>query len=614
MQAFIDGAMTYLERTFTQNVKQKRKIVVLVEWLMEQRALMSSNQKVAVYRFAGEETEAIEASEANEATGVVDVEVFKRSEQMDATEEELNLFKQITRDFKSGNQLSAVAMGITLMKKFPAGKRALLVEEQIIESYLGTKANGTSKLKQQLFERMLEGNSTTIIRWGKRLFEKLRYHESLNLLEQIIDKYNGNGPKELVEASYYAGVAAFYVGQYDIAKKYLNVSATKSAGSVNEQSVRSWYWLAMTALHQKKYQIAKGHFERLLQIPHSDEYETNAIYWRWRSLQQLRMKEQADRAVKSLMHRFPLSYYALKARMEMNGNIREGSLSSENLWRLRSLLSNKQNFIKAKLLLTESENRAWKRFWLLLRLGWYEEAQSELAILPTATASSMQAIYAKLWSLAHHHAKAIEFINRLWSRDASFMRWDLMRVAFPMDFNEAIVDEASNQQLDPLLIYALIRQESAYMPAAKSAKGALGLMQILPATGEELLGSSSKTGSIVEKLLTPSLNIKAGSAYVAQLLKKYDGNISLTLAAYNAGIGRIQRWKNERNLHLSTVNQTQEADHSNPFDEMWIDELPWKETQSYVKGILRNQLIYNLVISLLPMEEKKSAGSGFLFE
>jgi soluble lytic murein transglycosylase-like protein len=106
---------------------------------------------------------------------------------------------------------------------------------------------------------------------------------------------------------------------------------------------------------------------------------------------------------------------------------------------------------------------------------------------------------------------------------------------------ETIVREARLHDLDPDLVMGVIEVESAGYPLAVSHVGAMGLMQLLPSTGEELAGKLGIEWMGPDTLFDPQVNVRLGTAYLRQLSDKYDGNVNIALAAYNWGPGRIDR-------------------------------------------------------------------------
>ncbi len=146
----------------------------------------------------------------------------------------------------------------------------------------------------------------------------------------------------------------------------------------------------------------------------------------------------------------------------------------------------------------------------------------------------------------------------------------------PLSHADIIRRQASQKHLDPALIAAVIYAESKFEPRPSSA-GAEGLMQILPATAyyvAHLSGGSSFTASDLAK---PDINVAYGSYYLRYLLNHYDGNEMLAVAAYNGGLGNVDRWRAEAQAE---GNQLTAA------------AIPFPETREYVQRVLSAQQAY----------------------
>jgi soluble lytic murein transglycosylase len=146
---------------------------------------------------------------------------------------------------------------------------------------------------------------------------------------------------------------------------------------------------------------------------------------------------------------------------------------------------------------------------------------------------------------------------------------EVLTVIFPLSYWDLIRRHAAAHDLDPYLVAALIAQESTFVPDVRSRANAVGLMQLLPSTAQRL---AAKVGlKYSERLLTdPEANIRMGTTYLADKLREF-GALHLALASYNAGESAVRRWVQER--------------PGVPADE-FIDDIPYPETQNYVKRIL----------------------------
>ncbi len=155
--------------------------------------------------------------------------------------------------------------------------------------------------------------------------------------------------------------------------------------------------------------------------------------------------------------------------------------------------------------------------------------------------------------------------------------WDDLQLRFPLAYRDLMQQAARDTALPTPWLYAIARQESTFMPDARSPVGALGLMQLMPDTAREVArGLHIKTSPA--ELQQPAPNIRLGSTYLSNMLKRYGGNRVLATAAYNAGPGRVSRsLKNQQGTLPSDV---------------WIETLPYKETREYVQNVLAFNVIY----------------------
>jgi soluble lytic murein transglycosylase len=118
------------------------------------------------------------------------------------------------------------------------------------------------------------------------------------------------------------------------------------------------------------------------------------------------------------------------------------------------------------------------------------------------------------------------------------------RIEYPLDYGDLVRAHAASNGLDAALVAAVIYEESRFRPRARSQVGALGLMQIQPATGETIARRTGGTAFRVSDLYDPDVNIRYGAWYLRRLIDKY-GDERLALAAYNAGEATVDRWLEE---------------------------------------------------------------------
>ncbi|MFN3582126.1 MAG: transglycosylase SLT domain-containing protein [Pseudomonas sp.] len=155
--------------------------------------------------------------------------------------------------------------------------------------------------------------------------------------------------------------------------------------------------------------------------------------------------------------------------------------------------------------------------------------------------------------------------------------WDDLDIRFPMAYQEPIKAQAQARQISSPWVYAITRQESAFMSDARSHAGAMGLMQLMPGTARETAQRYGIALNNPNDVLIPERNIALGTAYLSQLNGMFQGNRVLASAAYNAGPGRVRQWTRDI--------------PSMPAD-IWIENIPFDETRQYVQSVLSYSVIY----------------------
>lgn len=154
--------------------------------------------------------------------------------------------------------------------------------------------------------------------------------------------------------------------------------------------------------------------------------------------------------------------------------------------------------------------------------------------------------------------------------------WFLKKI-YKLEYSEYVYKYAEENDIDPYLIFSIIKAESNFNRNIESSSGAIGLMQLMEATAVEKANEIGQEVVVKEALFNPEINIKIGTSYYAYLIKHYNGNEHLALAAYNAGMGNVDRWIKE-----GTIKE----------DGSDLENIPYKETNNYVRKILRNYKIY----------------------
>ena len=155
--------------------------------------------------------------------------------------------------------------------------------------------------------------------------------------------------------------------------------------------------------------------------------------------------------------------------------------------------------------------------------------------------------------------------------------WDALEWRFPPAYRDDFLAWGHQTGVDPYLLMAITRRESAYNPVALSPAGARGLMQLMPGTAAQVSRQLGLNDPGPYGVLEPELNIRLGSTYLRDKLERYQGNRLAATAAYNAGPGRVDQWLGTNSMES--------------FD-LFVESIPFRETRDYVQAVLSYRVIF----------------------
>lgn len=161
---------------------------------------------------------------------------------------------------------------------------------------------------------------------------------------------------------------------------------------------------------------------------------------------------------------------------------------------------------------------------------------------------------------------------------ASVGEYDDLSLRYPLPFRESFERSSADARISTTWAYGIARSESLFMRDVRSHAGAVGLMQLMPATGREVAKEIKLQYSGLATLTNPNDNIRLGTTYLGMMAERYDGNRIPATAAYNAGPHRVDRWLPDQNGIDARV---------------WIENIPFNETRAYVKRVLAAQTIFH---------------------
>ena len=325
---------------------------------------------------------------------------------------------------------------------------------------------------------------------------------------------------------------------------------------------------------------AKQLFEEQVEVYPTSNQVVPSLYWRGRIAEDERDCARARAYYQKIVDRFRNYYYAEMARMRLRALPPSAEPVADPLLDHIPALRPLPGFDKTEL---PADDLHAQKSLLLENGALYELAVRELQAANTdGDAPWTLAQIAHLYQEQERYDRALQTLKRAvpgyFGLEIEQLPRAVWEALFPRPWWSNLKKYAAENQLDPYLVAALIRQESEFNPAAVSRADAIGLMQLLPVTGKRMAHELQVRRYSVGMLADPSINVQFGTRYFRQLMEKFDGNLEAALAAYNAGVDRVQEWRSSGNFREPAE---------------FVESIPFTETREYVQAILRNASIYH---------------------
>lgn len=363
--------------------------------------------------------------------------------------------------------------------------------------------------------------------------------------------------------------------QHAFTKAY-DLYAKSHQCSDGELRARSAYRVAMLDLLNNDCNKALPYLEDVNKSEAAKYLFSRATYWKnYCNRESVENKLELN---SSFFRAHPLSYHSI-----LNFKIFDDDLG-------QLVLLNDSKKAKIRTSVDANSNKLVEQIELMLDMGSKDKAQDYISWFSSNKLDNFEPEFllylGYLSYLAEDGLSTFQIFSKVFSKNPQFKSRVTLNMFYPKWHFELVKKYSEDEQIDPLLVLSLVRQESAFNTKAKSRVGARGLMQIMPATARTIDRKIKKND-----LFHDETNIKAGVYYFSKLLRKYEGNTVMALAAYNAGFGTVDKWM----LRYKTTDQL-----------LFADLIPYRETREYVGSILRNYYWYK------SLEAQTNTGKNFL--
>ncbi len=402
------------------------------------------------------------------------------------------------------------------------------------------------------------------------------------------------------DALWWQGRLLEQAGRRDEAASAYSNLVDNYAGSKFADGAR--FHLGLIAYDGGNYADAANAFERIAKASR-DEVRQRALLWQGKALSVAHENDAARTVLETLQQEAPDGYYGLRAAVllgDASGKLRAGSLGPdpEPDWTAIESWLNGQS--AGQPLLAQQAlfaNPHWGAGSALLSLGMTRQAGAEFGVLldqasrNPALLLELSRYFQGVGMIDLSSRAAVRLLAQLPDSQVERAPPDLWRLAYPAPFGDATDGAALAQDVPAVLLFALVRQESFFDPLAGSTAGALGLTQVVPATGAAIAQDFKLAPFDAARLFEPDTSLLFGAHYLHQQLDTFSGDIYAALAAYNAGPGSALHWQKASGGDV----------------DRFVAEIDFSQTESYVQLVIENlaryrQLYQGLAEPALPKD------------
>lgn len=393
-----------------------------------------------------------------------------------------------------------------------------------------------------------------------------RYDQALGQLHTIKAAY-ASKPEVLADALWEEGVIYDLRNQDD--KRARVYSQLLEADPKHEEAISALWYSVWHDYRQKDYARVISQIEKYAPYYKDHALKSRLQYWLARTYEQLENKDKASEIYQPLTQNPMMDYYSHRAKarlhiLQKGGEDHYATLPYQGFTRERVPDPGyREAFEKA----IAGDEFAFSE---LMELYYLRQTLPFMELAESSDRPAVQTLHGTLLQQQGRYYEAVTRYRWLAEKDDTYLP-----AAFPLAFFDTYENEAKKYSMNPFLPAGLTWQESQYNPTIKSWVGATGLMQIMPATGQQIAKEMPLEGEY--SLTDAKTNIKMGIWYLNSRHDVFDGNSMLAVASYNAGAGPVNRWLKESG-HL-------------PYDAL-AESITYPETRGYVKRVFTSYWIY----------------------